>query len=140
MRKASRLIAFLAVLVLPFAAAASAEAGMAERETALVIQIGVILFAVRIGAALATRIGVPTVLGELLAGVVIGPYVLGALPLPGFPSGLFAGSMGELAVSPELYGIATIASTKRSSSAFGSLSVGSTISVPATGQDIVGAW
>lgn len=110
MRKASRLIAFLAVLVLPFAAAASAEAGMAERETALVIQIGVILFAVRIGAALATRIGVPTVLGELLAGVVIGPYALGALPLPGFPSGLFAGSMGELAVSPELYGIATIAS------------------------------
>ena len=33
-----------------------------------------------------------------------------------------------------------MAATKRSSSGFGSDSVGSTISVPATGQDIVGAW
>ena len=33
-----------------------------------------------------------------------------------------------------------MASQKRSSSACGSLSVGSTISVPATGQDMVGAW
>ena len=33
-----------------------------------------------------------------------------------------------------------IAATNRSSSAFGSLSVGSTISVPFTGQDMVGAW
>ena len=32
------------------------------------------------------------------------------------------------------------ASQKRSSSAFGSLSVGSTISVPGTGNDTVGAW
>jgi hypothetical protein len=31
-------------------------------------------------------------------------------------------------------------STKRSSSAYDSLSVGSIISVPATGNDIVGAW
>jgi hypothetical protein len=36
--------------------------------------------------------------------------------------------------------IAIIASQKRSSSAFDSLSVGSTMSVPATGHDIVGAW
>ncbi len=36
--------------------------------------------------------------------------------------------------------IAIIASQNRSSSSFGSLSVGSTISVPATGNDTVGAW
>ncbi len=36
--------------------------------------------------------------------------------------------------------IAIIASMKRSISARSSLSVGSTISVPATGNDIVGAW
>ena len=36
--------------------------------------------------------------------------------------------------------IAIIASQKRSSSAFGSLSVGSIISVPGTGNDTVGAW
>jgi len=35
--------------------------------------------------------------------------------------------------------IAIIASQNRSSSAFDSLSVGSTINVPATGHDIVGA-
>jgi hypothetical protein len=43
---------------------------------------------------------------------------------------------GDLSVSSA---IATIASQKRSSSALGSDSVGSTISVPATGHDIVGA-
>ena len=36
--------------------------------------------------------------------------------------------------------IASIASQNRSSSALVSLSVGSIISVPATGQDMVGAW
>ena len=41
------------------------------------------------------------------------------------------------AISPA---IAIIASQNRSSSARSSLSVGSTISVPATGNDIVGAW
>ena len=42
-----------------------------------------------------------------------------------------------LAISARM---AIIASQKRSSSASGSLSVGSTISVPATGNDSVGAW
>jgi len=36
--------------------------------------------------------------------------------------------------------IATSASQKRSSSSFGSLSVGSTIIVPGTGNETVGAW
>lgn len=110
MRTLKIVLLILAILCLPLTAAAESAAGMAARETALVIQIGVILFAVRIGSTLAQRVGIPTVLGELLAGIVIGPYALGALPLPGFPSGLFAGSMGEMAVSPELYSIATIAS------------------------------
>jgi hypothetical protein len=36
--------------------------------------------------------------------------------------------------------IPTIAAQKRSSSSFDSLSVGSTITVPGTGHDTVGAW
>jgi hypothetical protein len=40
----------------------------------------------------------------------------------------------------DLARIAIIASQKRSSSAFDSLSVGSIISVPGIGNDIVGAW
>ncbi|MDR0554587.1 MAG: cation:proton antiporter [Treponema sp.] len=75
----------------------------------LVVQIGVIIFAVRACGRLVKRIGIPPVLGELLAGVIIGPYALGGIPLPGFPKGVFPEGIG-LAVSPELYGFATVAS------------------------------
>ena len=55
-------------------------------------------------------------------------------------SGLSARSSLPDAIAAISARIAIIASQKRSSSAFDSLSVGSIISVPATGQDIVGAW
>ena len=42
--------------------------------------------------------------------------------------------------SPASRAMSSIAVTNRSSSASGSDSVGSTISVPGTGKDIVGAW
>jgi len=80
---------------------------------ALVLQIGVILLAVRLFGRLAKKIGIPSVLGELLAGVVIGPFALGGIPLPFFPEGIFPNVMTSeyaLAVSPELYGFATVAS------------------------------
>ncbi|MDR2477802.1 MAG: cation:proton antiporter [Treponema sp.] len=76
----------------------------------LVLQIGIILFAVRFGGRLAKRTGIPPVLGELLAGVAIGPYALGGIALPGFPSGIFPLGEGFLAVSTELYAFATVAS------------------------------
>ncbi|MDR3147524.1 MAG: cation:proton antiporter [Treponema sp.] len=77
----------------------------------LVLQLGVIIFAVRFGGRLAKRLRIPQVLGELLAGVVIGPYALGAIPLPGFPQGLFPPEAAStLAVTPELYSFATVAS------------------------------
>ena len=76
----------------------------------LVLQIGVIIFAVRAAGRLSRRIGIPPVLGELLAGVIIGPYALGSIALPGFPHGLFPLGNGAMAVSPELYAFATVAS------------------------------
>ncbi|MDR2608232.1 MAG: cation:proton antiporter [Treponema sp.] len=77
----------------------------------LVLQIGIILFAVRLGGRLVKKIRIPPVLGELLAGIAIGPYALGALPLPGFPHGVFPlPGGGGMAVSPELYAFATVAS------------------------------
>jgi fructose-specific phosphotransferase system IIA component len=77
----------------------------------LVFQLGIIIFAVRLGGRLVKRIGIPPVLGELLAGVVIGPYALGGIPLPGFPQGLFPlGEAAGIAVNPELYAFATVAS------------------------------
>ncbi|MDR2069831.1 MAG: cation:proton antiporter, partial [Treponema sp.] len=82
-----------------------------ELMSELVFQLGIIIFAVRLGGRLVKRIGIPPVLGELLAGVVIGPYALGGIPLPGFPQGLFPlGEAAGIAVNPELYAFATVAS------------------------------
>jgi fructose-specific phosphotransferase system IIA component len=78
--------------------------------TGLVLQLGVILFAVRFGGRLVKKIKIPPVLGELLAGVAVGPYALGAIALPGFPHGLFPLGEGTLAVSSQLYGFASVAS------------------------------
>ena len=57
-----------------------------------------------------------------------------------FFSGLSSASYSPEATRSISCRIAIIASQNRSSSARSSLSVGSTISVPATGNDIVGAW
>jgi fructose-specific phosphotransferase system IIA component len=81
-----------------------------ELMSELVLQLGIIIFAVRLGGRLVKGIGIPSVLGELLAGVLIGPYALGGIALPGFPRGLFPLGEGTLAVSPELYAFATVAS------------------------------
>jgi Kef-type K+ transport system membrane component KefB len=45
------------------------------------ITLGVLLFAAKLFAELFHRIKLPIVLGELLAGIVVGPFALGALPL-----------------------------------------------------------
>lgn len=76
----------------------------------LVVQIGIILFAVRVGGFLVKKIGIPSVLGELLAGVIIGPFALGSLALPGFPEGIFPLFSETLAVRPELYAFSIVAS------------------------------
>ena len=79
----------------------------------LALQLGVILFAARFFGDLAKKLKVPSVLGELIAGIVIGPYLLGSIGfnLHGFHDGLFpliAGS--SVPVSTPLYGIATLGS------------------------------
>jgi Kef-type K+ transport system membrane component KefB len=47
----------------------------------VIISLSLLLFASKIFAELFHRIKLPVVLGELLAGIVIGPYALGGLPL-----------------------------------------------------------
>jgi fructose-specific phosphotransferase system IIA component len=81
----------------------------------LVLQLGVILFAARGMAILFEKMKLPGVMGELVTGILIGPYLLGGIPLPGFDHGLFGTYLhinpgAGIPVSPELYGIATIAS------------------------------
>ncbi len=81
-----------------------------HRMTALALQIGIILFAGYLGSRLARRLGIPVILGEIVAGIVIGPYALGSIPMPGYPEGLFPRIENALAISPELYGFAVVAS------------------------------
>ena len=91
----------------------------------LVLQIGIILFAAKIGGAIASLLKMPSILGELGAGIIIGPWALGGIGFcPDmfnglFKDGLFHGaalrafqSQGHTydATSPALYGIATLAS------------------------------
>ncbi|MFW5743784.1 MAG: cation:proton antiporter [Spirochaetota bacterium] len=81
-----------------------------HRMTALALQIGIILFAGYIGSRIARRLGIPVILGEIVAGIAIGPFALGSIPLPGYPEGLFPRVENALAISPELYGFAVVAS------------------------------
>jgi len=75
----------------------------------LVIQLGIILFAVKIGSMLFEKIGLPSVLGELFAGMIIGPYALGGIGFTGFENGIFPIFSPEFPISPELYAFGTVA-------------------------------
>jgi fructose-specific phosphotransferase system IIA component len=82
-----------------------------ELMTELVLQIGIIIFMVRLGGRLTRKLGIPSVLGELLIGVLIGPYALGGIAFAGFPHGIFPlHEGGSLAVGTELYAFAIVAS------------------------------
>jgi Na+:H+ antiporter len=47
----------------------------------VLISLAVLLFAAKIFAELFNKLRLPTVLGELLAGIIIGPFALGSLPI-----------------------------------------------------------
>ena len=100
-----------------------AQLGMTPKMLFLVLQIGIIIFAAKIGGSIAGALKLPSVLGELGAGILIGPWALGGIPIPGFEGmfqhGLFYGHAlraqaaaggNPFAATPELYGICTIAS------------------------------
>lgn len=83
---------------------------MAHEMMMLALQLGVILVTAKIsGWFFSRKLGQPKVLGELVAGMVVGPYVLGAIPLGSFGP-LFPAVEGTIPVTPELYGIATLGS------------------------------
>ena len=88
----------------------------------LVLQIGVIIFAAKLGGMVASFFKMPSILGELAAGIVIGPWALGGI---GFGDGIFSGGLFHgaslralsakdgfmyAATTPQLYGFATLAS------------------------------
>jgi len=88
-------------------------ASLANLMMILVLQLTVILLAAKSFGFVCVRfLRQPSVLGELLAGMVIGPFALGGIPLP-FLGGepLFAIPSGTaLPITPQLYGFATVGS------------------------------
>ena len=86
---------------------------MSAQIAVLVIQIGIILLIARLFGIVAAKLKIPSVMGELLAGIIIGPYCLGGIPLPlkAFGNGLFPIiSAQTIPLDPKLYGIAIIGS------------------------------
>lgn len=79
-----------------------------DRAMMLVVQLGAILLVAKLGNILFEKMKLPGVLGELVAGAIIGPYALGQVGFYGFPDG-FLPSVGLLGVSPELFGLSSIA-------------------------------
>ncbi len=107
-RRLAILICLLSATV--FASNGGEEADITSLMANLVFQIGIIIFAARIGGAIFTKLKLPSVLGELVMGVIIGPYMFGSIVFPGFDHGLFPVVNAGFPISPELYGISTIAS------------------------------
>ncbi|HLF05345.1 MAG TPA: cation:proton antiporter, partial [Dehalococcoidia bacterium] len=92
----------------------AAETEVTQVILLLLLQLAVILFAAKLAGELAQRLlRVPPVLAELAAGVLIGPYALGGLAIPGFgplfplPEGTTAGG---LPVGSELFALAQLGS------------------------------
>jgi Kef-type K+ transport system membrane component KefB/mannitol/fructose-specific phosphotransferase system IIA component (Ntr-type) len=102
------LLFFLPGVAMAGSESSSSSVDMTHRMMVLAIQLGVILLAARLGNIFFEKIKMPGVLGELVAGIILGPYALGHIPIYGFSQGLFEIS-GDLAVSPELFGLSAIA-------------------------------
>lgn len=98
------------LLLASSAFASTSTESMSHRMTYLVLELAAIIIAARIFGFIFTKyLKQPAVLGELCAGMIIGPYALGAMNIP-FIGPLFMLPHSTLPVSPELYGIATVAS------------------------------
>ncbi|MFP4382646.1 MAG: cation:proton antiporter [Spirochaetia bacterium] len=84
---------------------------MTHEMTILVLQLAAIIIATRIfGFIFQKYLKQPRVLGELVAGMVIGPFALGSIRLPVLDQPLFPLIEGTLPVTPEIYAFSVVAS------------------------------
>ncbi|MCU0612466.1 MAG: cation:proton antiporter [Candidatus Eisenbacteria bacterium] len=110
--RALLLLLALCVWAVPACAEATEGQDTPDLMVQLVLQLAIVIFAAKfVGELVERRLHQPAVLGELIAGTIIGPYALGSIHLPGigplFPR---PDPTAALPVSPELYAIATLAS------------------------------
>jgi Kef-type K+ transport system membrane component KefB/mannitol/fructose-specific phosphotransferase system IIA component (Ntr-type) len=73
-----------------------------------ILQLGVLVLAAKLGGRLANRWRMPRVLGEVGAGLLVGPYLLGGVELPFFPDGLMCDASALLGAHGPVYGVVTI--------------------------------
>lgn len=81
---------------------------IAHEVTRLIVQLGVIILAAKAAGSIAKRLKLPSLLGEVTAGLVLSPYALGSVALPGFSDGLVPLAVGPFSVSVQLYGFAAV--------------------------------
>ena len=81
---------------------------IAHEVTRLIVQLGVIILAAKAAGSIAKKIKLPSLLGEVSAGLVLSPYALGSVALPGFSDGLIPLAVGPFSVSTPLYGFAAV--------------------------------
>jgi Kef-type K+ transport system membrane component KefB len=85
------------------------EENLTHEVTQLAFQLGIILIAAKLSGEFVERVlKQPSVLGELAAGIIIGPYALGQLSFP-FLGPIFGEPQGVIPVSTALYSFAQIA-------------------------------
>ncbi len=85
------------------------EGGLTERMMLLALQLGIIIFATRIGKWGFQSMKLPGVLGELVSGIVIGPFALGGFRFPGLPHGIFPLADPLTPIAPELHAFGAVA-------------------------------
>ena len=91
-----------------FAAEGLQDVAMTHEVTRLLLQLGIIILAAKAGGSAAKRLGLPALLGEVVAGLFLGPYALGGFPIPGFRDGLVPLMAGAFPISLQLYGFAAV--------------------------------
>ncbi len=107
----SGVLCCLSTPVLLSASSAEPPHDMGHLMTMLVLQLALIVVAARVfGLVFSRYLKQSRVLGELVAGMVIGPYALGKLHIPFIGQAIFPDTGAVLPVSPELYGLAVLAS------------------------------
>lgn len=71
----------MTVTALPLLAAATSPEAVERQVVAVLLQLAVIMVAARVFAALARRVGQPAVVGEIVAGLILGPSLFSHIPI-----------------------------------------------------------
>lgn len=79
--------------------------------TQLVLELAIIIIASWVSKNISIKIKIPPVVGHIIMGIILGPFILGSIPITElFPHGLFPRIDATIPVSPYLYSFSAIAS------------------------------